>query len=90
MTLLVARRTRDMPFHGPLAARGGFLLVWRGEIKGLVNMATPITNLSKEFPMDAALFRNAERETRRLASEGWVIKDIVEVSVEERTPKKVQ
>lgn len=53
-------------------------------------MATPTTNLSKGVPMNAAHSRNAERETRRPASEGCVINDIVDASVviDERSLKR--
>lgn len=59
------------------------------EIEGW-NMATPTTNLSKGVPMNAAHSRNAERETRRPASEGCVINDIVDASVviDERSLKR--
>jgi len=53
------------------------------EIKGRT-MATPKTNLSKGVPKYAAPSRNAERETRRPASEGCVINDIVEGFSRER------
>ena len=51
-------------------------------------MAMPTTNLWK----DGAFFRNAERETRRLASEGCVINDIVDGFsrvVDKRNPPKI-
>lgn len=59
------------------------------EIEGW-NMATPTTNLSKGVPMNAAHSRNAERETRRPASEGCVTNDIVDASVviDERSLKR--